>query len=310
MRIIFFGTPDFASICLDKLIESNHTVEAVVTVPDKEKGRGKKKSFSPVKELSLKHNLLVLQPGNLRDETFINQIKSIEFDVGVVVAFRILPKEVYSIAPKGMFNLHGSLLPKYRGAAPIQWALINGERETGLTTFFLQDKVDTGNIILQERVIIKNEDDFGSLHNRMAILGSELIIKTLDEISRGKVQTKIQDDAYASSAPKITKEMCLLDWNRPAVNIHNLVRGLSPIPSAFTVLDKKIIKIFKTEISSENSSRPPGSIEIIGKNLFVHTTDKKISIEILQIEGKRKMPISEFLRGYHFVDSVFTKSES
>ncbi|MBM4176218.1 MAG: methionyl-tRNA formyltransferase [Ignavibacteria bacterium] len=310
MRIVFFGTPEFASICLQKIIETNHTICAVVTVPDKEKGRGKKKSFSPVKGSALYHKLRVLQPENLRVESFINQIKNIEFDVGVVVAFRILPREVYNLAPRGMFNLHGSLLPKYRGAAPIQWSLINGDKETGLTTFFLQDKVDTGNIILQEKVKIEEEDDFGTLHDRMAQFGSDLIIKTLEKISSGEVKTEAQNNSLASNAPKITKEMCLINWSKASTDIHNLVRGLSPIPAAYTIFNNKIVKIFKTKISDINSTLTPGCFEIADDKLFVHTGYKKILIEILQIEGRKKMTISDFLRGYRFADSNVKKFES
>ncbi|MBU2445162.1 MAG: methionyl-tRNA formyltransferase [Bacteroidetes bacterium] len=306
MKIVFFGTPDFAAICLQKLINNEYNIVSVVTVPDKQKGRGQKKSFSPVKEIALHSNIPILQPENLKDELFISQLKSIEFNIGVVVAFRILPKEVYSIPHLGMFNLHGSLLPKYRGAAPIQWALINGEKETGLTTFLLQEKVDVGNIILQEKISIDEDDNFESLHDKMASVGSELIIKTLDMISKGDVSVQVQDNSKASSAPKITKEICKIRWDSSAESIHNLIRGLSPNPAAYTLIEEKAFKIFKSSLTDNLSDSKPGTIELKNQKIYVNTADKKIILEEVQLEGKKRIKAEDFIRGFRFKTKSFS----
>jgi len=306
MKIVFFGTPDFAAICLQKLINNEYNIVSVVTVPDKQKGRGQKKSFSPVKEIALHSNIPILQPENLKDELFISQLKSIEFNIGVVVAFRILPKAVYSIPHLGMFNLHGSLLPKYRGAAPIQWALINGEKETGLTTFLLQEKVDVGNIILQEKISIDEDDNFESLHDKMASVGSELIIKTLDMISKGDVSVQVQDNSKASSAPKITKEICKIRWDSSAESIHNLIRGLSPNPAAYTLIEEKAFKIFKSSLTDNLSDSKPGTIELKNQKIYVNTADKKIILEEVQLEGKKRIKAEDFIRGFRFKTKSFS----
>lgn len=306
MKIVFFGTPDFAAVCLQKLIDKNYDIVSVVTVPDKQKGRGQKESFSPVKEMALHSNIPIFQPENLKDGLFISQLKSIEFNIGVVVAFRILPKEVYSIPHLGMFNLHGSLLPKYRGAAPIQWALINGEKETGLTTFLLQEKVDVGNVILQEKVSIGEDDNFESLHNRMAIVGSELIIKTLEVISKGDVSVQVQDNAKASSAPKITKEICKIRWDSSAESIHNLIRGLSPNPAAYTLIEERAFKIFKSSLIDNLSDSKPGTIELKNQKIYVNTADKKMILEEVQLEGKKRIKVEDFIRGFRFKTKSFS----
>ncbi|MCX6151679.1 MAG: methionyl-tRNA formyltransferase [Ignavibacteriales bacterium] len=300
MKIIFMGTPDFAFPSLQAIIERKHTVEVVVTAPDKERGRGQKLTYTPVKEFALQKNITVLQPENLRDENFINQLKEINAEVFVIVAFRILPKEVFTLPKKGTFNLHGSLLPKYRGAAPIQWAIINGETETGLTTFFLQEKVDTGNIILQEKVEIINDDNFGSLHDKMSLLGASVVLKTLELIEQNKVEMKMQDNLFATPAPKITKQICQVDWNEPAEKIHNLVRGLSPYPGAFFFNNGKQIKIYKTSINKE--------IKLIAGEILQTKTEAVIgcgsnSLNIIEIqpEGRKRMMIEEFLRGYTLI---------
>lgn len=228
MKIVFMGTPEFAIPSLRILLNSKHNVIAVVTAPDKERGRGKQISSTPVKKFALQENLKVLTPGSLTDESFIQRLKMLQPDLLVVVAFRILPKEVYAIPTKGAFNLHGSLLPKFRGAAPIQWSLINGEKETGVTTFFLEDKVDTGNIIIQEKIVIDDSDDYGSLHDKMMNMGANVVLRTVDMIEAGNVITTKQDDSLASPAKKITQEVCQIKWDKSAVEIHNLVRGLSP----------------------------------------------------------------------------------
>ncbi|MEJ2495602.1 MAG: methionyl-tRNA formyltransferase, partial [Ignavibacteriaceae bacterium] len=230
---------------------------AVVTTPDKERGRGQKISFTPVKEFALKNNLPVLQPEKLKNNSqFVEELKKFDADLYVIVAFRILPVEVFSVPPKGSFNLHASLLPKYRGAAPIQWALINGETETGLTTFKLAEKVDTGNIYLKEKIEIKPDDNFESLHDRLSEIGSKVVLQTVEMIDSGNYELKNQDDSLATPAPKITKEICKIDWNKPAREIHNLIRGLSPIPGAYFEFKDKIIKVYQSEVIERNDLKP------------------------------------------------------
>jgi len=253
MKIVFMGTPDFSIPTLKILLESKHKILAVVTQPDKERGRGQKVSFTPVKQFAVENNIPVYQPEKLKGNSeFVDQMKSLEPDLFVVVAFRILPKDIFEIPKYGSFNLHGSYLPKYRGAAPIQWALINGETETGLTTFKLAEKVDTGNIYLQENVEIYPEDNFEILLDRMSKLGAKMVFETVNLIESGNYELKKQDDSLASPAPKITKEICLIDWNKSAQEIHNLVRGLSPHPAAFFMYDEKVIKVYKTEVAERN----------------------------------------------------------
>jgi len=299
MKIIFMGTPDFAVPSLKILIENNYDVCAVVTTPDKERGRGQKITYTAVKEFALKNNIQVLQPEKLRDESFICRLKALNADVFVVVAFRILPKEVFSIPPKGTFNLHGSLLPKYRGAAPIQWALINGEKETGVTTFFLDEKVDTGKMILQEKIAIEDEDDFGSLHDKMSLIGADAVLKTLTLIEEGNIHLKEQNNSAATPAPKITKETALINWNLPAEKIHNLVRGLSPFPAAFFYYNEKILKIYKTKINSEIKLNP-SEIKQTKTSLHIGCGDGSLEILELQLEGKKRLKAEEFLRGFSF----------
>ena len=303
MKIVFMGTPDFAIPSLKILLENNHSILAVVTTPDKERGRGQKITFTAVKQFAIEQNITVYQPEKLKgNNEFVQQLKSLNPDLFVVVAFRILPKEVFEIPKYGSFNLHGSYLPKYRGAAPIQWALINGDKETGLTTFKLAEKVDTGNIYLQEKVKINSDDNFETLHDRMSVVGSELVLKTVQLIETGKYQLQQQNDSLASPAPKITKEICLIDFSKSAEEIHNLVRGLSPHPAAYFNHDNKVIKIYKTEIVKDVNL----------KQLEFHQTKnelivgcRKDAIKILEIqqEGKKRMAIEEFLRGFSLSQS-------
>lgn len=300
MRIVFLGTPDFAIPSIKILLDNHHQIPAIVTTPDKERGRGQKISFTPVKQFAMGHNIPVYQPKKLKgNQEFVEQMKSLNPDLFVVVAFRILPKEIFEIPKFGSFNLHGSFLPKYRGAAPIQWALINGDTETGLTTFKLAEKVDTGNIYLQEKVLISADDNFESLHDGMSLLGAELVLKTVRLIEGGKYELKHQDDSLASPAPKITKEICLIDWKKSAKVIHNLVRGLSPYPAAFFTFNNKVIKIFKTEIVS-NINLLPLQILQTKTELIIGCGNNAIKILEIQLEGKRRMSIDEFLRGFSF----------
>jgi methionyl-tRNA formyltransferase len=298
MNIIFMGTPDFSIPSLKILLESKHKIIAVVTQPDRERGRGKKVSFTPVKQFSAENNIPVYQPEKFKgNEEFINQMKSLRPDLFVVVAFRILPKEVFEIPKYGSFNLHGSYLPKYRGAAPIQWALINGETETGLTTFKLAEKVDTGNIYLQQKLEILPEDNFGTLHDRMSELGAKLVLETVNLIESGNYELKKQDDSLASPAPKITKEICEIDWNKSAIEIHNLVRGLSPHPAAFFIHNEKVIKIYRTEVV-ERTDLKPFQIEQTKTELIIGCGKDALKILELQQEGRKRMSVEEFLRGF------------
>ena len=297
MKIIFMGTPDFAIPSLQAIVKSSDTIETIVTTPDKERGRGQKITFTPVKEFALENSIPVLQPENFIDQKFINRLKEINADVFVIVAFRILPKEVYSLPKKGAFNLHGSLLPKYRGAAPIQWAIINGEKETGLTTFFLQEKVDTGNIILQEKLKILDDDNFGTLHDKMSELGAKLVLNTLDLIDGNKIEMKEQNNLPSSPAPKITKEVCQINWNLPAEQIHNLVRGLSPFPGAFFLNGGKQIKVFKSSVNKEIKLKP-AEIFQTKTTAIIGCGNHSLNLLELQPEGRKRMAIEEFLRGY------------
>jgi len=298
MNIIFMGTPDFAIPSLKILLDNRHQIPAVVTTPDKERGRGQKVTFTAVKQFAVQNSIPVYQPEKLKGNIeFVEQMKSLKPDLFVVVAFRILPKEVFEIPKFGSFNLHGSYLPQYRGAAPIQWALINGDRETGLTTFKLAEKVDTGNIYLQEKVNINLDDNFESLHDRMSLIGADLVLKTVRMIQNGNVELKAQDDLLASPAPKILKETCLINWNKPALEIHNLVRGLSPHPVAYFVHNNKVIKIYKSEVVN-NLQLKPAEIYQSKSELFIGCGKDALKILEIQQEGKKRMKTEEFLRGF------------
>jgi len=298
MKIVFMGTPDFAIPSLKILIEYNHQILAVVTTPDKERGRGQKVTFTAVKQFAIENNIPVYQPEKLKgNNEFVEQMKLLNPDLFVVVAFRILPKEVFDIPKFGSFNLHGSYLPKYRGAAPIQWALINGDEETGLTTFKLAEKVDTGNIYLQEKVKINLDDNFESLHDRMSLIGAELVLKTVMMIENGNVELHQQNDSLASPAPKITKEICLIDWNKPAEEIHNLIRGLSPHPVAYFLHNNKVIKIYKSEIVKELNLKA-AEFHQTKTELFIGCGKDALRILEIQQEGKKRMSVEEFLRGF------------
>ncbi len=295
MNIIFFGTPDFAVFSLKAIFNSYHKILAVVTAPDKERGRGRKVSFTPVKQFAIENGIEVLQPENLSDIQFIAKLKEFSADLFVIVAFRILPEIVFTMPKFGSFNLHGSILPKYRGAAPIQWAIINGEKKTGITTFFLQKTVDTGNIILQKEIEIKEEDDFGTLHDKMAEIGAKSVVETIDLISENKVNLQNQDDSLASKAPKITKEIQKIDWNNSSEKIVNQIRGLSPFPGAFFLHNGKIIKIWKAIKSDKKLGI--GEILETKKQIFIGTNNFAIEILEIQPEDRKRMTSEEFLRG-------------
>ncbi len=300
MKIVFFGTPDFAVPSLQVLNDSEHEVLAVVTAPDKQRGRGMQVTHTPVKEFAMANGIPVLQPNDLKDDDFIEHLIDLDADLFVVVAFRILPKEVFDIPTYGAFNLHASILPQYRGAAPIQWALINGEPETGITTFFLNERVDTGNIILQKRIQIRETDDYGSLYDVMSVMGAELVLKTVTLIDYGNVFVHEQEPELASPAPKITKEICAVDWRKDASEINNLVRGLSPAPGAFFIHKEKIYKLYKTKIAGHDHLNP-GEFRETKHEIFVGTGNGILQILELQAEAGKRMTADEFLRGHSFL---------
>jgi methionyl-tRNA formyltransferase len=300
LRIIFMGTPEFAVPSLKILVENNYQVVAVITAPDKPQGRGQKITGSPVKQYALKHNIPVLQPTNLKSQEFLNELKSFNATLQVVVAFRMLPEAVWAMPVIGTFNLHASLLPQYRGAAPINWAIINGEKETGATTFFLKHEIDTGSIVYQEKEIINENDTAGTLYERLMKKGAQLVLKTVRAIESGNYPSLPQEENLTiKHAPKIFKETCEINWDQPARQVRNFVRGLSPYPSAWTILAAKNYKIFEVSISDyQRTEGYPGFIHTDNKNyLYIKTSDGWISIEELQPEGKRKMNIKEFFRG-------------
>lgn len=303
MKIVYMGTPEFAVTCGEALRKRGYDIAAVVTVPDKQQGRGMHMQPSPVKIWAQEHNLPVLQPEKLKDPQFIEQLRSLAPDLIVVVAFRILPKEIFTLPKFGAFNLHGSLLPKYRGAAPIQWAIINGDKETGVTTFFLQEKVDTGNMILQEKLAIGENETFGELYARLAALGADAIVRTVEMIERGAVQPTKQDDALATPAPKITKEICKIDWTKSASSIHNLIRGVSPMPGAWTVLNNSVFKIFLS-LPSDRTGRAhkPGTCAIEKNKLFIQTGDGALEILEAQCEGRKRTTAANLIQGRNIKD--------
>lgn len=293
------GSADFSIPSLETLHKSKHKILALVTVPDKQKGRGQKISSSPVKEFGTKNNIPVLQPENLKDENFLGRLKDFNADLFIIVAFRILPKVFFTVMPKGSFNLHASLLPKYRGAAPMQWALIKGEKKTGVTTFVVEEKVDTGNIYLQRETEIEDEDNFETLHDKLSEVGAEVVLETVNIIESGNYELKGQDSSQATPAPKITPETGKIDWAKPAEEIHNLVRGLSPNPCAYFFHNNKKIKIYRTKVV-EKENTIAGKIIPEKKNLFVECTSNELEILELQLEGRKRMSTEEFLRGYKF----------
>ena len=307
LKIVFLGTPDFAVETLESIISAGYNVVGVVTMPDKPAGRGHKMFQSPVKLCALAHGIEVLQPVKLKDPEFLDRLRALDADLFIVIAFRMLPEVVWAMPRLGTFNLHASLLPRYRGAAPINRAIMNGDTETGVTTFFLSHDIDTGDIISQERVEILPEDNVGSLHDKLMHLGSRLTLKTIADILDGTVQPVAQEKllagAEATQAPKIFKEDCRIDWNRPAVEIHNQVRGLSPYPGAWTTIadesgNKSQLKVFETAVNPESAPKlSPWQIAILGNRMFAGTGDDTIEILSLQPQGKRRMPAADFLRG-------------
>lgn len=294
------GTPEFAVPSLEILIANKLNVVAVITAADKPQGRGQKISFSPVKECAVKHNIAVLQPTNLKSPVFLDELKSYEANLQIVVAFRMLPEAVWSMPQFGTFNLHASLLPQYRGAAPINWAVINGEKETGVTTFFLKHEIDTGSIIFQETEPITHEDTVGTLYERLMQKGSSLVLKTVRAIEKGDYPSLPQPiEVEIKHAPKIFKETCEINWNQTSEQVYNFVRGLSPYPTAWTKINDKTYKVISVKHGGfMQHTKNIGTIETDNKNfLYFRTVDGLISIEELQPEGKKRMNIKEFFRG-------------
>jgi methionyl-tRNA formyltransferase len=315
INIVFMGTPEFAVPSLDKLLQAGYNIVAVVTAPDKAAGRGLTLQQSAIKKYAVEKGLKVLQPEKLRSPEFIDELRSLKADLQVVVAFRMLPEVVWNMPSMGTINLHASLLPQYRGAAPINWAIINGEKETGATTFKLKHEIDTGNILLQEKINIGDEETAGELHDRMKEIGGDLLVKTINGIVDGSVkeisQESIgnrqqvignrQDTGGLKHAQKLTTETSRIDWNKTVDEINNLIRGLSPYPAAFTSLNNKTLKIFKAEKEKAAPSIPPREY-VTDKRSFLKfaCTDGYISVKELQLEGKKRMNIADFLRGYKF----------
>lgn len=300
MNVIFMGTPEFAVASLEILVQNGVNVVAVITAPDKPQGRGQKIVQSPVKACALQHSIPVLQPANLKSPDFLSELKSYHADLQIVVAFRMLPEVVWSMPSLGTFNLHASLLPQYRGAAPINWAIINGEKETGVTTFFLRHDIDTGSIIFQEKEMIRDDDNAGTLYERLMQRGANLVLKTVKAIESGSYTATPQPEAGdIKHAPKIFKETCEINWQQSTASIRNFVRGLSPYPAAWTMLKGKTFKVYKTSIADHHQAgENPGEILTDNKNyLYLKTKDGWLSIDELQPEGKKRMAIQEFLRG-------------
>lgn len=293
------GTPDFAVASLDALVQANFDVVAVVTAPDKPAGRGQKLNESAVKKYAVEKGIPVLQPEKLKNPEFIAELKSYQADLQVVVAFRMLPEVVWDMPPKGTINLHGSLLPQYRGAAPINHAIINGEKESGVTTFFLTHEIDTGNIILSDSTAIANDETAGDLHDKLMYIGANLLVKTLKAIEAGEVNEQPQPQSgELKHAPKIFKDDCKIDWNNEAQTVYNLIRGLSPYPTAFTFLNDKTLKVFKAEIEDKEPGIVAGGFLTDGKTyLKFAAKDGFIKLLDIQYEGKKRMLIEDFLRG-------------
>lgn len=304
MRIIFMGTPDFAVPSLQRLIDGGHEIVAVVTAPDKPAGRGMQLNESAVKKFAIAKGFKILQPEKLKNSAFLDELKNLQADIQIVVAFRMLPEVVWSMPSIGTINLHGSLLPQYRGAAPINWAIINGEKETGVTTFKLQHDIDTGNILLQEKIEIGDAETAGELHDRMMYIGADLLLQTVNGLEKDNLkETKQQDiedpKLHLHHAPKIFTETCEIDWRKKVNEIYNLIRGLSPYPTAFTFLNGKKLKIFNAEKENTAVKENPGMLISDNKSFLKFACQNGyISITQLQLEGKKKMNLEEFLRGW------------
>ena len=301
LRIIFMGTPEFAVPSLEILIENKYNIVAVITAPDRPQGRGQKLTYSPVKDCAVKHQIPVLQPTNLKAPEFLEELRSYQSNLQIVVAFRMLPEVVWSMPSLGTFNLHASLLPQYRGAAPINWAIINGEKETGATTFFLKHEIDTGSIIFQVKQTIGDSDDAGILYERLMQKGAELVLKTVRAIEQNKYPSIPQPEPdEIKHAPKIFKETCEIKWDNSSEQVRNHVRGLSPYPAAWTTIAGKVFKVFKVSVLDQepDQNKKPGDFLTDNKNyIYIKTSNGWVSLEEIQLEGKKRMTVQEFFRG-------------
>ena len=305
LRIVFMGTPEFAVATLKTLVDSNYHVVGVITAPDKPAGRGQKLQESDVKKYAASQNLNILQPTNLKDADFLRELKSLNANLQIVVAFRMLPELVWKMPKYGTFNLHASLLPDYRGAAPIHWAIINGETKTGVTTFFIDEKIDTGAVILQEEIAIESDETVGRLHDKLMNIGSKLVLETVKLIEHGEVTTTLQPKSeFEKTAYKLNKENCKIDWNEKAETVYNKIRGLNPFPSAWCYLENNeesfAIKIFEVEKEHDQHENSIGSLEVVNNQLKVAVKDGYILIKEIQLPGKRKMDVKSLLNGYQF----------
>lgn len=311
IRIVFMGTPDFAVTVLDKLLKSNFNIVGVVTAPDKPAGRGRKINQSAVKKYALEKKLTLLQPTNLKDDEFIDSLKNLHADLQIVVAFRMLPKLVWKLPKLGTFNLHASLLPDYRGAAPINWVIINGESKTGVSTFFIDDKIDTGRIILQKEVAIHKDENVGELHDKLMLVGSNLVVDTVNLINKGNIKTIEQPAIISKLAPKIFTETCEINWNHSLYNIYNLVRGLNPYPAAWTTLfhnDKEIkVKIFDVKKELATHQHATGKLLTSKNEIKIAVKNGYLIIESLKISGKRKMDSKSLLNGFKFNENDYVQ---
>ena len=309
LRIVFMGTPDFAVGILDAIYKNNYNIVGVVTVADKPAGRGQKVSTSAVKEYALANNLRLLQPTNLKSEDFLEELKSLNANLQVIVAFRMLPEVVWNMPELGTFNLHASLLPEYRGAAPINWAIINGEPKTGVSTFFIDDKIDTGAIIMKKETLIDAKETVGALHDRLMNLGSEAVLETLSLIENEKVTTTIQpENEELKTAYKLNKDNCKIDWTKSGKDIYNLIRGLNPYPAAWTYFkegeNEWNVKLFEVDFIQENHSKNIGSTSVSKKELKIYTKDGYINVKSLQMPGKKKMETNQLLNGVSFSNEL------
>jgi len=304
LKVVFFGTPDFAVASLDALVQNGFSVLAVVTAPDKPAGRGMQLQASAVKQYALQHQLQILQPEKLKDPQFIATLQELAADVHIVVAFRMLPELVWNMPPQGTINVHGSLLPQYRGAAPINWAIMNGETETGVTTFRLKHQIDTGNILLQSKTPIFKEDNFSTVYQRLMLMGAELLVNTLRQIEAGTLLEVPQDHIEESTikhAPKLFKENLQIDFNKPAAELVNFIRGLAPFPTAYTFLEQKQLKVFLAHVVNEAPQVAVGTMQTDAKSYIRFACpDAWLYIDELQLEGKKRMETIAFLRGFRF----------
>jgi len=306
MRIVYMGTPDFAVASLDALVNADYDIVGVITAPDKPAGRGRKIQQSAVKKYAVEKCLRVLQPTNLKASDFLEELRSLRADLQIVVAFRMLPEVVWNMPPKGTFNLHASLLPQYRGAAPINWAIINGEKETGVTTFFLQHEIDTGNILFSEKVKIEETDNVEILHDKLMAMGASLIVKTVKAIENNEVNPLSQEEIMPEnlkSAPKIFKPDCKINWDDTSLTIYNFIRGLSPYPAAWTeFVNEKTNKVISAkiyEVERDETELNVGEISTDNKTFIkIGTRDKALNIKVLQLSGKKRLPIADLLRGF------------